>query len=205
MISVPIIAVLVVLVVASAIVVSVANILLLRRNDELRKLLFMDGQVNDALATSQAMLDSLKSVVSLSTPVFKPETTKDLHRQDMPAAEPEKQPRQDNSEHIWSFGDVIHCETCACMVRKDLAVRGKSRIKLEIKPYGCGWQELKNSERANEVWGCFDDGNRRETIVTPYYCKRCAPKEPTCGPKASGGIGPITGMPCGGDTKTQPE
>ena len=43
------------------------------------------------------------------------------------------------------------CEICGCIVRKSMAVKGKA----EIRNYA----------------------NKTDYIFTPYYCKRCAPKE----------------------------
>ena len=46
---------------------------------------------------------------------------------------------------------TLDCEICGCLVRKNMAVKGKA----EIRNYA----------------------NKTDCIFTPYYCKRCAPKE----------------------------
>lgn len=52
--------------------------------------------------------------------------------------------------------DTVDCETCGCMIRKEKAIRGKSKI-MGVPPL---WR--------TPYW----------ELYTPYYCRRCAPKKP---------------------------
>ncbi|RJP48726.1 MAG: hypothetical protein C4586_08390 [Anaerolineaceae bacterium] len=57
--------------------------------------------------------------------------------------------------------NTIDCATCGCMVKQEKAVRGKSFIEEKT-----GFMTLS---------GTFEP-TREERIVTPYYCKSCAPQ-----------------------------
>jgi hypothetical protein len=55
---------------------------------------------------------------------------------------------------------TVDCEGCGCRVRQEYAKKGKSevRIKKQYHPF----------------FGCMKDS---EFIFTPFWCKRCAPKD----------------------------
>ena len=60
--------------------------------------------------------------------------------------------------------DTVDCEICGCRVRKEYAKKGKGevRIKKQYSPF------LRVTD------GYSEDV---EFIFTPFWCKRCAPKD----------------------------
>ena len=65
---------------------------------------------------------------------------------------------------ILSTPDLVECETCGCAIKKETATKGESIIKKYELPYFM-------------MRSCFRDEDTEEHIHTPYYCKRCAPKD----------------------------
>lgn len=138
---------------------------------DLEKVLDIKKLSSNAIASTQAMVDS-----------FKPDILSEFYNSTV--AKTEKKPKQNNSESIWSLGDVIHCETCGCMVKKDLAIRGESKIKNRYPKFNTNTATGISMMLSQMARG--DDSPGEEFIFTPYYCKRCAPKEAPDEPKTSG-------------------
>jgi len=74
----------------------------------------------------------------------------------------------------WMFKDVIkrledrvfetiNCETCGCMVRKDIAIKGKAELKEKFNIGIAGYFETYTY------------------MYTPYFCKRCAKEKAIVG------------------------
>ncbi len=61
--------------------------------------------------------------------------------------------------------DLIDCQICGCCVRRSVAIKGKSEIRIHtvFSPYN---QAI-----------CWPHSQEEEYIFTPFYCKRCSPVE----------------------------
>lgn len=63
---------------------------------------------------------------------------------------------------VSNIPETVDCEICGCMVRKEVAVKGKSEVR----------------ERFNgRLFSLFFIHAEDEYLYTPYFCKRCAPKD----------------------------
>ena len=92
--------------------------------------------------------------------------------------------------------ETIDCDTCGCTIKKELAVRGESRVQVEYEWAHEVWKRYCGPSVSN--MGLFAP-NTREVVYTPHYCKRCAPtaKEPQCsGPAADAMSGTCAGGGC---------
>jgi len=70
------------------------------------------------------------------------------------------QPLIDRLTKIDDNQEIVTCDKCKCMIRKCVAVEGKSRIKYKAVP----------------VTQFLITGLKEKEIYTPYYCHRCKPK-----------------------------
>lgn len=55
-------------------------------------------------------------------------------------------------DHIRQCIKIVECETCGCLLNKETAIRGKSKIE-ERKYFGC-MGELVDGEYIKEVYYC---------------------------------------------------
>lgn len=60
--------------------------------------------------------------------------------------------------------DLVECEKCGCLLKKETAIKGKSEVR-EEKSYIMSYNDAK-----------FYEKNPKEYIHIPYYCKVHKPK-----------------------------